>query len=834
MIEKGALLDASRSFDGKPVMNWVVAAPVSLDGVRHLMFVRIRKNEADPSSAARFYVHEVLLESHVENEEASPFKSGSDPDVFRGKKSGGTGFYLSLARRALAVNPDSVSKVVDENGEPLVVYHGTPTGGFDTFKSRPTYFHEVEHEADVYQSSAASSIRASAEQGGTPTTYGVFLNVRNPFDTRTPAHRKEFQNEFFEKGGEEWSSNGTELTERGLPDWTDGRDLADWIEETGKPYDAVRLDEGSLPQMNGSVRWRGASWMIPQPGGQNIKSATANNGDFDPANPSILASAPANRSGRDLANLTPAKAQGPFAPDNITRAYRAVQGGSSSVMVPIRAVFQRMKAAHPEITPAQFMQAINAANDGGGLMIGLSETQSAVDAAGPFRVGVAGTEMALAEPQKQFRGAVVREARTPAAAPVFRAGQTPATQPGQPDETGTIPAQTGHQNDDQSELEGQSLYSAPAGMWGALASPDFRLRGGWHPLFEYRIPSNGSFDALKRSYELEDIHEEEDDEGGRIVMTAREEDGGGTLEIRKANTDAPYLAYPDANGGGNMIQAGLSWAYFNDKTLVPDPDGSSDINLLRYTSHMASNALKHRSATHFTPFAEQGIDWQEDQSFEERLNALTTREMEQVFAAAPDLKKEWKIDLKKGMLKHDGRTQSSAELYSWLEQRRTFAHGVGVTTATRALLTARAMGRAGEIYDGATVQELHRSASRLLSGLESEHGATLYSAPAQPDKQAQAREILESMPPIWREVLQDQWAGKSIEDIATARNLSLVAVGNILRMAGGRFQILMDRALALDVAHHLRHRNALAARSAACARDPASDAPPPPGILSAP
>ncbi|MBL9176713.1 MAG: hypothetical protein JNM65_01545 [Verrucomicrobiaceae bacterium] len=50
------------------------------------------------------------------------------------------------------------------------------------------------------------------------------------------------------------------------------------------------------------------------------------------------------------------------------------------------------------------------------------------------------------------------------------------------------------------------------------------------------------------------------------------------------------------------------------------------------------------------------------------------------------------------------------------------------------------------------------------------------------------------MPPIWRDVLQDQWAGKSIEDIAAARNLSLVAVGNILRMAGGRFQILMDRA----------------------------------------
>ncbi|MEI7911877.1 MAG: hypothetical protein WCK77_19785, partial [Verrucomicrobiota bacterium] len=47
------------------------------------------------------------------NEEASPFKTGSDPEVFRGKKSGGTGFFISLARRALAVNQENVSEVLD-------------------------------------------------------------------------------------------------------------------------------------------------------------------------------------------------------------------------------------------------------------------------------------------------------------------------------------------------------------------------------------------------------------------------------------------------------------------------------------------------------------------------------------------------------------------------------------------------------------------------------------------------------------------------------------------------------------------------------------------------
>jgi len=43
------------------------------------------------------HVHKIVLQKWVENKEASPFKTGSDPEVFRGKKSGGTGFYMSDA-----------------------------------------------------------------------------------------------------------------------------------------------------------------------------------------------------------------------------------------------------------------------------------------------------------------------------------------------------------------------------------------------------------------------------------------------------------------------------------------------------------------------------------------------------------------------------------------------------------------------------------------------------------------------------------------------------------------------------------------------------------------
>lgn len=77
-------------------------------------------------------------------------------------------------------------------------------------------------------------------------------------------------------------------------------------------------------------------------------------------------------------------------------AYQQAQRGSSSAMVPISAVYEAAKKHSPALTPAAFMAQINALNDSGAVLIGLSETTKAVEAAGAFRVGGAGTEMAFA------------------------------------------------------------------------------------------------------------------------------------------------------------------------------------------------------------------------------------------------------------------------------------------------------------------------------------------------------------------------------------------------------------------------------------------------------
>ncbi len=113
--------------------------------------------------------------------------------------------------------------------------------------------------------------------------------------------------------------------------------------------------------------------------------------------------------------------------------------------------------------------------------------------------------------------------------------------------------------------------------------------------------------------------------------------------------------------------------------------------------------------------------------------------------------------------------------------------------------TAAPVSRAGQTLAPQPGQPDEAGAIPAQTGQQNDNqrgmtGQSLLSAPAQDDKQAQVREILEDMYPIWRDVLQDKWAGMDIPAIAAKRNISETAVGNVLRMAEGRLRILLDRA----------------------------------------
>ncbi|WP_294522665.1 hypothetical protein [uncultured Anaerovibrio sp.] len=178
--------------------------------------------------------------------------------------------------------PKQASKIVDENGEPMVVYHGTPLGGFTEFKRELNYFTADKEYADRYQDPGASSdyVKGVHEELGDAMTYPVFLNIRKPFDTRKAKERKIFENEFYRQWG-----NGVPLSEKGLPDWTDSDDFREFFEENEYDYDGLLLDEGGVPGEDGEVKSRGISYVAFE--STQIKSATDNNGNFDGNDPNI-------------------------------------------------------------------------------------------------------------------------------------------------------------------------------------------------------------------------------------------------------------------------------------------------------------------------------------------------------------------------------------------------------------------------------------------------------------------------------------------------------------------------------------------------------------------
>ena len=76
------------------------------------------------------------------------------------------------------------SKVRDEEGRLLVMYHGTPNGGLTQFRNGSYYTQNPEY-ATVYQYPGASSL--SVKPGASnPMNYEVYLNITKPFDTRNP------------------------------------------------------------------------------------------------------------------------------------------------------------------------------------------------------------------------------------------------------------------------------------------------------------------------------------------------------------------------------------------------------------------------------------------------------------------------------------------------------------------------------------------------------------------------------------------------------------------------------------------------------------------------
>ncbi len=294
VIENGLVVDIddNHAMRGEPTV--VLAAPVTLDGKGYYMGVAVRQaNNMDKL----YHIHEAALIEQEKGDhpatKTEPLQAEPSPDghpsiysILDSIRKYNTGDEESFIQKSAREQTEtdafkrwfSGSKIVNDDGTPKIMYHGTPYGGFEEFKDWQ-YFTENKAYADQYHNPSASSIRGRYNPATQPMTYEVYLSVKKPFDTRNPEIRKLWREEFY------GNYSRTPLSEKGLPDWTDGIDLIDFIEENGYDYDGIILDEGAVGGYGDEVQSRGVSVVVRD--STQVKSATDNVGTFDPQNRNI-------------------------------------------------------------------------------------------------------------------------------------------------------------------------------------------------------------------------------------------------------------------------------------------------------------------------------------------------------------------------------------------------------------------------------------------------------------------------------------------------------------------------------------------------------------------
>lgn len=119
VIERGIIFDRQTNWKNRGYDTAVLAAPITINGKEYICEVVV---ETRPNRQG-FYLHEVELKEKVENAFKTPTKGSASPTS-----------RLILNQKADKVKQDGVSQIIDENGEPLVVYHqtGNEFWAFDT------------------------------------------------------------------------------------------------------------------------------------------------------------------------------------------------------------------------------------------------------------------------------------------------------------------------------------------------------------------------------------------------------------------------------------------------------------------------------------------------------------------------------------------------------------------------------------------------------------------------------------------------------------------------------------------------------------------------------
>ena len=160
------------------------------------------------------------------------------------------------------------SKIRDESGNLMKMYHGSPNGHITEFHPG-TYFTKNEKYADRYQNPGASSISlSSSKEINDPKTYKVYINSKNPFTLKDSRAKDIFINEYV-KGGNSFLispyTDPAEINSLREIDWTEGEDFMEWLRENHPEYDSLYLDEGGDGGYGEKTIDRGISLVMTKP-----------------------------------------------------------------------------------------------------------------------------------------------------------------------------------------------------------------------------------------------------------------------------------------------------------------------------------------------------------------------------------------------------------------------------------------------------------------------------------------------------------------------------------------------------------------------------------------
>lgn len=140
------------------------------------------------------------------------------------------------------------SKVRDENGNLMKMYHGSPNGNITEFRPG-TYFTKDKKYANGYQNPEASYISLSSfKEVNDPKTYEVYINSKNPFTLNDSRARDIYLNEFVKGGNslylDPYSDHTDTIKSMREIDWMEGEGFREWLRENHPEYDSLYLDEG--------------------------------------------------------------------------------------------------------------------------------------------------------------------------------------------------------------------------------------------------------------------------------------------------------------------------------------------------------------------------------------------------------------------------------------------------------------------------------------------------------------------------------------------------------------------------------------------------------------